>query len=202
MKMPAAAPRGFTLLELLIALAITAAALALVFATFATLGRTEQRVQRELARTQHIRAAYDFLQRKIEGMRLLSRGEGRETVLFFEGNAAGALWVAPLSERGAAGGLYVIRLALDRQQGGRIDWVVEALPYDGMATQLDWSTAIRSTIATHLRTLQWFYQDGRTGQWRQDWPASSGQYPSRIGIAVADEEGPWPPIIVSLPRAR
>ena len=40
------ASRGFTLLELLIALAVTAAVVALMFAGFGTIGRSEERNQR------------------------------------------------------------------------------------------------------------------------------------------------------------
>lgn len=193
---------GFTLLELLIALAITGSTVALVFATYGVIGRTEQRAQDTIARTEHIQSVHNWLQRKLEGARLLSRLESGAVLLFFNGNAAGALWVAPLPERGPGGGLHVIRVALDRHADGTVDWVAEALPYDGALMQLDWARAIRTPLARGLRTLQWHYLDGQTGNWVQDWPSSRGYYPSRIRIEVADEQGPWPPLVFALARAR
>lgn len=193
---------GLTLLELLIALAITGATVGLVFATYGVIGRTEQRVQQTIARTEQMQAVHHWLQRKLEGIRGLSRIESGGTVLFFNGNPAGALWVAPLPERGPGGGLHVIRVALDRHADGTIDWVAEALPYDGALMQLDWSRAMRTRLAHDLRTLQWHYLDGKTGQWVQDWPSNRTFYPSRIRIEVADGQGPWPALIFALPRAR
>ncbi|MCS6810611.1 MAG: prepilin-type N-terminal cleavage/methylation domain-containing protein [Tepidimonas sp.] len=193
---------GFTLLELLIALAITASTVALVFATYGVIGRTEQRAQDIIARTEHIQAVHNWLQRKLEGARLISRLEAGAVVLFFNGNPAGALWVAPLPERGPGGGLHVIRVALDRHADGTVDWVAEALPYDGALMQLDWTRAIRTPLAQGLRTLQWHYLDGQTGRWVQDWPSHRAYYPSRIRIEVADVQGPWPPLVFALARAR
>lgn len=193
---------GFTLLELLIALAITGSTVALVFATYGVIGRTEQRVHDAVARTEHIQAVHNWLQRKLEGARLISRLESGAVVLFFNGNAAGALWVAPLPERGPGGGLHVIRVALDRHADGTVDWIAEALPYDGALMQLDWARAIRTPLARGLRTLQWYYLDGQTGSWVQDWPSTRERYPSRVRIEVADEHGPWPALVFALPRAR
>jgi len=193
---------GFTLLELLIALAITAATVALAFATYGVIGRTEQRANELIARTEHIQSVHNWLQRKLEGARLLSRLDSGAQLLFFNGNPAGALWVAPLPERGPSGGLHVIRVALDRHADGTVDWVAEALPYDGALMQLDWSRAIRTPLARGLQTLQWYYLDGQAGIWLQDWPSNRDHYPSRIRIEVADAQGPWPPLVFALARAR
>lgn len=194
--------RGLTLLELLIALAITSSTVALVFATYNVVARTEHRAQGVLTHMEKMQAVHNWLQRKLEGIRLLSRLENGAGVIFFNGGAAGALWVAPLPERGPSGGLHVIRVALDRRSDGNVDWIAQALPYEGALTQLDWSTALRAPLANGLKTLQWYYQDGKTGAWVQDWPSTLGRYPSRIRIEIADSSGSWPPLIFNLPRAR
>lgn len=193
---------GFTLLELLVALGITASTVALVFAAYGVIARTEQRAQQTVSRVEGIQSTHNWLQRKLEGARLLSRLVPGATVLFFNGNAAGALWVAPLPERGAGGGLHVIRVDVNRKDGGSIDWVAEALPYENASGDLDWSHAIRTTLAQDLRTLQWRYLDGQTGAWVAEWPPTRKYFPSRISIEVADAQGPWPPLVFTLPRAR
>lgn len=194
--------RGFSLLELLIALAITGSVVALIFAGFGAIGRSEQRSQVVIERTERILGVNQWLQRKLDTMRPLSRQENGVFVSFFNGNAAGAMWVAPLPERGAGGGLHVLRVGPLRHSDGRIDLVVEALPYDGALAQLDWGRAINETLLRDIRTLQWFYLDGRTGKWSQDWSSSRGVYPTRIRIEIADDRGPWPASILTLLRAR
>jgi hypothetical protein len=62
-----------------------------------------------------------WLGRKFDTLRLLSHSQGGQFVLFFSGNAAGALWVAPLPERGEAGGLYVLRASPLRHDDGRVE---------------------------------------------------------------------------------
>jgi general secretion pathway protein J len=194
--------RGFTLLELLIALAVTAAVVALMFAGFGTMGRTEERNQRVMERSERMLVVSQWLGRKFDALRLLSRREGAVFVSFFSGNAAGAIWVAPLPERGDAGGLHVFRATPLRLDSGRIDLSIEAVPYQGALMALDWSGALRETLLHDVRTLQWHYQDGQTGQWTQQWDASKGGYPARVRVEIADERGPWPPLVFSLARAR
>ncbi|MGB3451618.1 MULTISPECIES: prepilin-type N-terminal cleavage/methylation domain-containing protein [unclassified Simplicispira] len=194
--------RGFTLLELLIALAITAAVVTLMFAGFGVIGRTEERNQRLIDRTEHMLVVSQWLGRKFDTLRLLSRKDGASIVNFFSGTAAGAIWVAPLPERGEAGGLYVFRITPLRHEDGRIDLSVEALPYDGAPTALDWNRALRETLLKDVQTLQWYYQDGRTSQWVQQWEAGREQYPARIRVEIADERGDWPAMVFALARAR
>lgn len=194
--------RGFTLLELLIALAITAAVVTLMFAGFGVIGRSEERNQRLMDRSERMLVVGQWLGRKFDTLRPLSRREGAGIVNFFSGNAAGAIWVAPLPERGEAGGLYVFRINPLRHENGRIDLSVEALPYDGALTALDWSQALRETLLADVRTLQWYYQDGRSAQWVQQWDAAQASYPMRIKVEIADERGDWPPLVFALVGAR
>ena len=194
--------RGFTLLELLIALAITAAVVGLMFAGFGVIGRTEERNQQLLDRTERMLVVSQWLGRKFDTMRLLSRQDGGAFVNFFSGNAAGAMWIAPLPERGDAGGLHVFRIGPFRHESGRTDLVVEALPYNGTAMALDWPSALRETLLGDVRTLQWHYQDGRTGEWTQQWDSGKAQFPARIRLEVADLRGDWPPLLFALVRAR
>lgn len=194
--------RGFTLLELLIGLAVTSAVVALMFAGVGVIGRTEERNQRVVERTERMLVVSQWLGRKFDALRLLSRRNENTFVNFFSGNAAGLLWVAPLPERGEAGGLYVFRMNPLRHDNGSVDLSVEAVPYDGALMDLDWKQALRETLMADVRTLQWHYQDGQTGQWTQQWDAAKPAYPARIRLDIGDAQGDWPPLIFPLIRAR
>lgn len=198
------APRqsGFTLIELLIAMAVTVAVVALLFSGYGLVGRMQERSQQLLDRSARMLQASQWLTGKFDTLRLLMRQEGGGFVLFFSGNAAGAMWVAPLPERGTAGGLHVLRATPLRHENGRVDLSIEALPYDGAAMALDWSRALREVLVPDLRTLQWYYQDGATGEWTQQWDASRVSYPARVRLVLADAQGAWPELVFALPRAR
>lgn len=193
---------GFTLLELLIALAVTSAVVALTLAAVGVIGRSEERNQRIAERSERMLVVSQWLGRKFDGLRLLSRRDGNIFVNFFSGNAAGVIWVAPLPERGDAGGLYVFRTNPVRHADGRVDLSVEAVPYDGALMALDWNNALRETLLTDVKTLQWHYQDGQTGQWTQQWDAARANYPARVRLEVGDARGEWPPLVFALVRAR
>ena len=66
---------------------------------------------------------------------------------------------------------------------------------------LDWSQALRQTLVTDVRSLQWYYQDGATGEWSQDWSGKPG-YPARVRLVIGDAKGDWPAMVFALPRAR
>ncbi|MHA7600604.1 prepilin-type N-terminal cleavage/methylation domain-containing protein [Alicycliphilus sp. T452] len=194
--------RGFTLLELLIALAVTIAVVGLVFAGFGVIGRSQERSQQLVDRSERMLQVGQWLGRKFDTLRLLSHGQDGQFVLFFSGSAAGALWVSPLPERGDAGGLYVLRASPLRHDDGRVDLAIEALPYDGALMALDWARAEREILLPDVRTLQWYYQDGATGQWLQQWDASRAGYPARIRLALGDARGDWPELVFALARAQ
>lgn len=194
--------RGFTLIELLIALAVTVAVVALLFSGYALIGRMQGRSQHLLERTARMLQAQQWLVGKFDTLRMLSQQNNNSFVLFFSGNPAGAMWVAPLPERGEAGGVHVLRATPLRHQDGSVDLAIEALPYDGAAMALDWERAPREVLVPGLRTLQWYYQDGATGQWSQQWDATHKYYPARVRLQLADAEGEWPELIFALPRAR
>lgn len=194
--------RGFTLLELLLALFITTMVVALAYAMLGVIGRTQQRTTAEMQRTEQILAAQRWLRGQLQGMRQFQRLEQGAVQLFFSGNAAGALWVSATASPEPGAALRVVRVALQRHADGRVDWVAQRIPFAGAQAALDWSQAEEAVLARGLRTLQWRYLDGLTGSWVQDWPADRPFYPARIRIEVADDRGPWPPFTVALPRAR
>ncbi|MDR2129462.1 MAG: prepilin-type N-terminal cleavage/methylation domain-containing protein [Burkholderiaceae bacterium] len=198
--------RGFTMLELLIALAITTAVVTLVFAALGLIGRSEERNQALLARSERMLAVNQWLGRKFDAMRQVSHDDATGRVLFFSGNAAGLMWVAPLPEQEVSGGLYVFRATPWRHDGGRVDLGIEVLPYNGIATELDWSQASKAVLLPDVRALQWYYQaagNGDTpGQWTQQWDATQTQYPARIRLDVGDAQGDWPAMVFAPGRAK
>lgn len=194
--------RGFTLVELLVALLVTAAVASLVFASFGLVGRAQEKSQGVLDRAERMLLVSQWLTHKLESMRQLSRIDGANTTIFFSGNAAGALWIAPPPSGSAGGGLFVFRATPRRHDDGQTDLVVEMLPYGGPRTPLDWQQAHSDVLLRNAKTLQWYYQDGQSLQWTQQWDPAARRYPVRIRVELADQSGEWPALVVALAGAR
>lgn len=194
--------RGFTLLELLIALAVTSLVVTLAFAGFGLLGRAEDRSQAAIERSERMLLVSQWLGRKFDALRPLSRVQDGVVTAFFSGSEAGTLWVAPLPERGQDGGLHVLRLGPLRHPDGRVDLLVQALPFDGSAMSLDWSRALGQVLLADVKTLRWRYLDGPSGQWLTQWNAAQQRYPTRVRIELGDRGGDWPPLVFALPAGR
>ncbi|GAO22201.1 general secretion pathway protein J [Alicycliphilus sp. B1] len=96
----------------------------------------------------------------------------------------------------------MLRASPLRHDDGRVDLAIEALPYDGALMALDWARAEREILLPDVRTLQWYYQDGATGQWLQQWDAGRAGYPVRIRLALGDARGDWPELVFALARAQ
>ena len=199
--MPPPRSAGFTLVELLIALALTALVLAAAFAAFGLIGRSTDTATLLRDRSERMMLVERFLRSKLEGMRQLKRLDNGRPVVFFSGNAAGLLWIAPLPERPVGGGLHLLRLGPDRHPDGRTDWVLEILPYQGFDTPLEWAAAERIVLLENLSTLRWQYFDGRTGQWLDEW-ADPAFYPARLRLFLGAEGQEWPVLVFALDHVR
>ena len=199
--MPRPRSAGFTLVELLIALALTALVLAAAFAAFGLIGRSTDTATLLRDRSERMMLVERFLRDKLEGMRQVKRFDNGRPVVFFSGNSAGLLWVAPLPERPVGGGLHVLRLGPERHPDGRTDWVLEILPFQGAYTTFDWPAAERIVLLENLSTLRWQYFDNRTGQWLDEWtdPAFN---PGRLRHFLGAQGQEWPVLVFALDHVR
>lgn len=202
MNLSARHPRGFTLLELLVALAVTSLVVALAFAGFGLIGRSDERNRTAIEHTDRVLLVSQWLARKFETLRPIFRIQDNVPTVFFSGTEAGVLWVAPLPERGQDGGLYVLRLGPLRHPSGQVDLQVQALPFDGSAMQLDWDHALAQVLLADVKTLRWHYRDGSEGQWLTRWDAVQRRYPTQVRLELGDAGGDWPPLVFALPAGR
>lgn len=135
---PAALPKGFTLIELVIALALVALITVLLFSGLRLGSRAWDGVDRVAERNAELRSARGFLD--------LALSQARDLVLRFEeadrqvfaGNAASLEFVAPLSEHVGIPGLYVLRLGIEgRGEDSRLVMTRWLLHPDVLAGNVD-----------------------------------------------------------------
>ncbi len=116
MKNPRSLPgpaRGFTLIELIIALALVALITVLLFSGLRLGGRAWDGVDAVAERNAEVRSARGFLDRALMQARDLTINYDAEDRQIFAGNATQLEFAAPLSEHVGVPGLYVLRLGLE-----------------------------------------------------------------------------------------
>ena len=101
---------GFTLVELLIALAMVSMIAVLLFAGLRVGSRTWDLVEVSADRVGAVRLANGFLRRTLSQARTTSLVFDGEQIAVFAGDAEGVEYAAPLSDHVGAPGLYVLRL--------------------------------------------------------------------------------------------
>ncbi|WP_256646216.1 prepilin-type N-terminal cleavage/methylation domain-containing protein [Thermomonas paludicola] len=194
---------GFTLLEVLLAVTLLAAALALGFGILRAAVATSERGEQMARRNEQMRAVSDFLRRRIGGAQgivfAFDPQSGRS--LRFAGDARSMRFVADLPDYLGRGGPHLhelqvrtigtsVRLDVDFQlvQGGEA--LPAATPPEPLATGL-------ARVDFAYRTLD---ERGAMGEWRPEWGAPD-TLPLQVRVRIADAQGAWPDMVVGLPVA-
>lgn len=198
------APRGFTLVEVLIATVLLAAGLTLAFATIGAATRTTQRGESMAAHSERIRAVEGFLRRRLEASRPVpfNFDPGTGAAERFLGESDRLRFVADLPDYLGRGGPYLhdftvedggqrITLALSMVQAGKtIEEGVELPP---------------ELLVEGLESARFRYRsytpDGTLGDWQDKWETGE-QLPLMVEVRLTGANGEvWPPLVVALPLA-
>lgn len=105
--------RGFTLIELVIALAIIGLISLLLFSGLRLGGRSWEAVETVGERLSGLRLADGFLRRTLSQTRPTTAPYDGQIVQVFAGESERLEWVAPLSDHVGLSGLYILRLQLE-----------------------------------------------------------------------------------------
>ena len=135
-------PHGFTLIELVIALALVALITVLLFSGLRLGSRAWDGVDTVAERNAELRSARGFLDRTLSQARDLVLRYDAQDHQVFAGDATSLEFVAPLSEHVGIPGLYVLRLGLE---GGSKDarlvltrWLLHPDVLSGNAEAPEW----------------------------------------------------------------
>ena len=196
---------GFTLLEVLLATSLLAAALALGFATLRAAGATALRGEALAERNERIRAVSDFLRRRIGGAQgiVFDLDQATGASQRFAGEAQRMRFVADLPDYLGRGGPHLHELSLARDR-------------DGVALQVDFRMVLAGEtidagnarppepLAEGLRSVEFAYRTlgkrGVPGPWLYSW-AHPDALPLQVRVRVVDAQGAWPDVVVALPLA-
>lgn len=200
---PAHRAAGFTLLEVLLAVSLLAAALALVFGILRAAGATVERGEVIAARNERIRAVSGFLRQRIAGAQGavygLDSGSGRS--LRFEGDAGSMRFVADLPDYLGRGGPYLHEFTTKPAEGK------DALLVDFRMIQGDELLEAErppEPLAQGLDDVEFAYRaidvSGEIGPWLSRWTVVDA-LPQQVRVRIRDGKGPWPEMVVALKMA-
>lgn len=187
--------RGFTLLELLVVMALLSLLMLGMGSALRSTARVEQGVDARLARADAMRVTSEFLRTVLS--RVSARqgvpSEARPDAHAFAGSADSLWWLGVMPARHGAGGMHHFRLGIEaaglvlRYQA----WRGEALP--------DWDRAESQLLLAGATRLALRFEDDRhmPSRWVDDWTAPEA-LPRRVSLAVGTPSEAWPAIVVQM----
>ena len=193
--------RGFTLVEVLVAITLMALVMVALGAALRGMVQTDNRVSDRLMRVDDFRTGTGFLKTiagRVWAQRAMAvQGQG-QTTFFFQGAPAVMTWVGVMPPRYGAGGRYFFRLAAEPSDG-RSALVIRFIPWSDVPGFPDWSKADARVLAADLTDFSIAYEDDQTEprQWGPAWPFVD-RLPGRINIRVTTPLSSWPDLVLPL----
>lgn len=192
-------PRGFTLIEVLLATLLLAAGLALAFATLRSATAMVQRGEAIAQRSERIRSAETFLRRRIASAQLIAFATDPQTQqqTRFLGEPDRMRFVADLPDYLGRGGPYLHELSAE---GGRL--LVSFNQVQGGQVVEETQPRPPEPLARDLRVVRFHYRginpEGGLGGWQERW--TTGEVlPVQVAVDIESADGMrWPRLIVSL----
>jgi general secretion pathway protein J len=174
--------RGFTLLEILLALALMALVMLGVWGALAGATRVTRAADAVMAHSENVRTVQQFLRRHVAAAGMMPWFDGTNArARVFDGDATSMRYVAPLPMQSGHAGLYLQILSLRQARDGGMTLQLAYRPYtDNMRTdnmRAD-GEPVRHVLLTDLDGGRFQYLAaaafGRSAEWRDDWTALNG----------------------------
>ncbi len=203
------AQRGFTLVELLVALMLLAFIALGLGGAMRTISQTQERVDRRMQRSERQQVAIQFLRHTLGQVSGLPRPTAAtpqgETPSYFQGTAQTLQWLGSMPANFGAGGRSHIRLILQPGSAGN-QLVLQYKKWDKNTPNPEWPSANSYVLESNVEALEFSYQ--RTHrlqgqQWQPVWGVgentpSRQELPSAIRLQLRTTQGDWPLLIIAL----
>ncbi len=183
--------RGFTLVEVVVAISILSMIVLGTLAALRTFGRTQTTLETVSERTQSLRQVSGLLRRTLVDAQPLPFSTRHTFGLYFFGDSQSLVWVAPFSVSRHLGGMTVFGL---RAQDG--DLLLTMAPYVD-SHPVDESNLQPLVIAEEVESFSLAYRAEPGGEWVENWQGQPA-LPDSLRLTLMVEGRHWPDLIVRL----
>lgn len=201
------ASRGFTLVEIVVALTLVSLIMLGLLGALRGLGDSSARVSQVSDRVADMRLISDFLRRAFATTEPLAQippgnsgnpgNPAAPATPFFRGDPDAVVWVADFPARFGTRGLHFMRLGLIPDASG-FALALDYLPYSGPQGAPDWSNSKTHLLVGSVDSFSLAYQGDAPGSsWEQKWD-SQQLIPARMKISVQVSGRYWPELIFQL----
>jgi len=198
---------GFTLVEVVVALAVLSLLMTTVLAALRAFGNTQESLEVVASRTDEMRAVSNFLRESLEAAVVdpsdggLSFGAGLEDgardLSYFRGDENGFEWKARLVFGEKYGGTFLVRVARDNNQKLVLWW---QRPPKSMksAQSVTWEGQLSRVLIPGLQELQIAYRDASSDEWQPYWDEKKS--PDLVRMVIKANDRYWPELVMTVQR--
>lgn len=195
------AREGFTLVEVVVALAIFSLVMLATVTGLRTLGATQAAIERQTGRVDEIRSVSSFIRETLESAILSSRrsrlslgGRSQESS-YFEMTRDSLAWKSTILFGEYYGGSYLVRVA--REEGQLVlRWIDPVLA--GVAP--DWSKAMSRVLVKELDDFRISYRAEFGSPWTEE--PDRNVIPRLVRLQIQAAGRHWPDLICRVHRTR
>ena len=193
--------RGFTLLELLVVMALLSVVMLALGSALRTIAQSEERIDRRLVRSDEFRSASAFIRTTLERVsarKVVAPATSGSSPLLFAAAPDAVAWVGIMPARYGAGGRNFFRLGIESVHG-EAALVLRFLPWVDSNVFPDWSQAEPLVLVTSVTALSIRYEDAREvpSVWGSEWPFKD-RLPQRLELTLQTTLGFWPSLVIPL----
>lgn len=194
------AQRGFTLVEVVVALTLVAAVMLGMASAMRTLGQTAIRLDEHVAASEELRTFSQFLRLTLEslGGDPASEVSDRLPAPTLVGQPGALEWIGAFPARYGVGGMHRFRIFVDRR-GPVPALVLEFAPMRSAGDEAAWNVVAPAVRLDRVTSLAVRYRD-KDLNWSDTWN-SNDEIPVLLSIALGDDRGDWPELVIEPERA-
>lgn len=187
---------GFTLVEVIVALAIFALLVSMLYGSLTTVTRAYDAAEESVEEGARVRIGREFLSRLIENAYPLALADGRGWVAQFDGDAQSLRFIADMPGHVGASGMHEVRLRVREEDDTSalwFEWRPMMMDEDGSEVIGEYDERI---LIPDLKSMTVRYfgapEEESDPQWSEEWIENVAM-PSLVEVTLIDaDDDPWP----------
>lgn len=191
--------RGFTLMEVMIALTILSMMMVAIVSSLRTFANTSIVVDRKTDRVDEIRMVSGLIRRSLEAA-ILSGGTSSvptfdrvdEAGTYFSGATSELTWVAAMVGGSSFSGVFFMRLSFEGEQ-----LMLRWQPYVSGTVPADWDSVKARVLLQDVEGYNVSYRSVYGSDWLEDWSDTLNN-PVSVKMTIMVDGKYWPELIVRL----